>query len=511
MRKISVLIITILFIYINSITANNKFDKTSDQYFQENSDIFQAYFYVSYDPSGGEQGIYGFNLETPGNLTLLYETDIFFTSACFVYPFYVYFCNESGDIWTFNITNLELDLIGSSGLPLNGLAYDFYNDKLYGASNTDLYEIDKENGSGTYIGNFGGSYIMISIAYGDFICYGLDIITDSLYNINVSNGYAQLIGFTGINFNYAQDLAYDKENSILYLAGYTTQGGLYIIDTTTGQCTLLGYFPGGFEVSAFAITYNIDFTPPLTQIIFDPPSPDGNNGRYVSNVTVELNASDNYDIYETYYRLNKGEWIKYNSPFTIYKDGEYLIEYYSIDFYENIEDVKSENISIDETPPEIDISYEFIDRRTIKLTAACYDNTSGISHVDFLLNDIVQKSDDTPPYSWIVSWPYPPPQSYLKVLAYDKAGNIEQDEMEYTMPWKMYIIGFIRNPEFSKGYLKFHADFVISFNYFGIIRNEDIIIELFDYEGNIGNRFINAKIWAFWIPVPKNYFSLISM
>lgn len=511
LKKILVLSIIILFIgiCINPATAVKKLDKKSDQYFTENivnTEVYQAYIYVAYDPTGEMQGIYGFNLDVPGNLTLLYETDIFFTSACFVYPFHVYFCNGSGNIWTFNITNLELNLIGSSGVPLNGLAYDYINDKLYGGSNTDLYEIDKENGSSIYIGNFGGSYMMISIAYDHHDCYGLDIITDSLYNINVSNGYAQLIGPTGINFNYAQDLAYDKQNDVLYLAGYYIQGSLYTVDITTGQCFLIGNFPNGLEVSAFAITYCIGSTPPFTQIIFYPPEPNGNNNWYVSNVTITLEAYDWEGVLETYYRINEGEWIIYNSPFTIFEDGKYLIEYYSIDIYGNIEDVKLENLSIDKTPPEIGISYEFIDRRTIKLTATCSEGLSGISHVDFLLNDTVQKADYKPPYTWIISWSYPPPQSYLKVIAYDNAGNSKQDEMEYTTPAKMYIIGFIRNPEISEGFLKFHADFVITFNYYGIIINKDIIIELFDYEGNIGNRFINAKIWAFWIPVPKKLF-----
>jgi hypothetical protein len=34
-----------------------------------------------------------------------------------------------------------------------------------------------------------------------------------------------------------------------------------------------------------------DTTPPVTTISFNPPEPDGENGWYVSNVTVILNAS----------------------------------------------------------------------------------------------------------------------------------------------------------------------------------------------------------------------------
>lgn len=36
-----------------------------------------------------------------------------------------------------------------------------------------------------------------------------------------------------------------------------------------------------------------DTTPPVTTLSFDPPTPDGLNGWYVSNVTITLNATDN--------------------------------------------------------------------------------------------------------------------------------------------------------------------------------------------------------------------------
>jgi hypothetical protein len=122
------------------------------------------------------------------------------------------------------------------------------------------------------------------------------------------------------------------------------------------------------------------------------------------------------------------------------------------------------------------------------------------------MNETLQKTDDEAPYNWILKWPYPPPISFFEVVVYDRAGHSDSDEFGYTMPWKMKIIGLIRNLEFMGPYLKFHADFVISFSYSGFIINKDIVIEYNEYEGTIQDRFINAEIWCYFIPMPKKIF-----
>jgi hypothetical protein len=110
-------------------------------------------------------------------------------------------------------------------------------------------------GAGTLVGNFNiGGELVIAIACDEVgNMYAHDIVTDAIYSVSTATGQATLIGLTGISCNYAQDMAYDMENGILYLSAYTTQGELYTCNVATGACTLVGAFQGGIEVTAFAI------------------------------------------------------------------------------------------------------------------------------------------------------------------------------------------------------------------------------------------------------------------
>jgi len=50
-------------------------------------------------------------------------------------------------------------------------------------------------------------------------------------------------------------MEYDYDNNIMYVTGYTVEGGLYIADLTTGDCTPIGTFQNGAEITGFAIPY----------------------------------------------------------------------------------------------------------------------------------------------------------------------------------------------------------------------------------------------------------------
>jgi hypothetical protein len=126
-------------------------------------------------------------------------------------------------------------------------------------------------GAATLVGSFGFDYTMIGIACdGTGNCYGVTVdftLISDLYSIDLSTGVATSIGSTGGQLLYAQDLAYDKNNDISYLAAYFGDGtpsGLYQIDTTTAAMTLIGNFQGGMEVSGFAIPYTL--IPPVPDL-----------------------------------------------------------------------------------------------------------------------------------------------------------------------------------------------------------------------------------------------------
>jgi hypothetical protein len=163
-------------------------------------------------------------------------------------------------------------LIGNTGVPssltITGIAYNDLTEKMYGSwlpSNgayTSFYEVDLTSGLATKVGTdlTGRGFI-------DFACdstgtfYGPDLMDDKLYLIDPTVPSATLVGSLGISINYAQGAAFDKDTDILYLAAYTTAGGLYTCDTTTGKATLVGAFPSNAEVDAFAIPYILNYPP----------------------------------------------------------------------------------------------------------------------------------------------------------------------------------------------------------------------------------------------------------
>jgi hypothetical protein len=181
------------------------------------------------------------------------------------------------NIWVINPTTGAVHLIGSYdptglGLNLNGLAYDHNTQKMYGCSGGELYQVSMNNGAATLIGSFGGINLMIGIACDNSgTLYGVDLETDSLYDIDSATGAATYLGPLGIDILYAQDLAYDKDMNILYLAAYTVapvqEGALYIISTSTGSASYQATFQNTAEITCFAIPYNL---PPTIPVINGP-------------------------------------------------------------------------------------------------------------------------------------------------------------------------------------------------------------------------------------------------
>ncbi len=172
---------------------------------------------------------------------------------------------SNANIWTIDHITGTMTLVGASGSAegLNGLAYDSSTGTMYACSGTNLYSIDMITAAATLVGSMSSSGLMIGIACDNAgNMYGVDLGDDSLYSIDTTTGAATLIGSLGggIDLNYAQDCAYDKDNDILYLAALTihagNQGTLYTIDTTTGIATSVGMIGTELtELVGFAIPY----------------------------------------------------------------------------------------------------------------------------------------------------------------------------------------------------------------------------------------------------------------
>ena len=116
----------------------------------------------------------------------------------------------------------------------------------------------------------------------------------------------------------------------------------------------------------------VDDTDPETDYppILDPTDPDGENGWYVSNVTVTLNAFDPWSnevssgVKEIRYIVNGGaEKVLFgNSGSFILSEGiDIFVEYWAVDRVGNVESPKNSfTVYVDITPPETYLIYEIV-------------------------------------------------------------------------------------------------------------------------------------------------------
>jgi hypothetical protein len=161
--------------------------------------------------------------------------------------------NNSG-FYSVDHTTGNYTLIGSTGYGMTGLAYDVTTQTMYASGYTgsvsNLYTINMATGAATLVGQINATIVIGIAADASGNIFGIDL-SDILISINKTTGTPTTIGPLGVNINYAQDIAFDRNNNILYGALYTTSGGFYTINTTTGQASFIHNFIA--EVCALSI------------------------------------------------------------------------------------------------------------------------------------------------------------------------------------------------------------------------------------------------------------------
>ena len=193
----------------------------------------------------------------------------------------------------------------------------------------------------------------------------------------------------------------------------------------------------------------VDDTSPYSWHTLDPPDPDGENGWYVSDTEVTIEAIDplsnkvSSGVKEIKYRVNSGpvETIAGSSGtflLTREDDGEeILVEYWAVDRVGNVETPKNSfTINMDQTDPTIDLTYEVTggnqnDGWTLLFTATATDETSGMDRVEFYLNELLQETIEGPgpTYQWGFTY-YGGLNIYIAAYGFDIAGNTADDIVE---------------------------------------------------------------------------------
>jgi len=217
----------------------------------------RGYFYAynAYDPSGAIQ-MGPITFDTPDEITLL---------APGIFPNFCggadmdnegnwYGCDYAGGLYSIDMDTGTQTYIGST-IGVNGMTYDGTTQTWYVTSSNVLYTMDVTTGATTSIGSHGVSNTFIGLACDiDGNMYGYDVLwtgDSTLYSVDKSTGAATAIGSMGYGFVYAQDMGYDRDNDVLYIAGYFNDGSpsaLLTCDVSSGACTIVGSFQGGMEV-----------------------------------------------------------------------------------------------------------------------------------------------------------------------------------------------------------------------------------------------------------------------
>ena len=162
--------------------------------------------------------------------------------------------------------------------------------------------------------------------------------------INASDAHNYTIHYR-IN-NETEEIGDMNQNVVLFLNNYTD--GAYTIEYWAIDEL-------GNEAIHQSIDVYLDNTSPETSAVLTPAQPNGENGWYISNVSLVLTANDTGSGVNTiYYKINDGEWNEYNESLSFTEEGIYIIHYYAVDNLGNSEAEKSIEIKIDKTAPTLD-------------------------------------------------------------------------------------------------------------------------------------------------------------
>ena len=273
-----------------------------------------CYTMYGYKANPTPEKIINFDTCEPGEIEEIAPTgsdDFIAGATCSMY--FLFGCeNGSGKLWEIDIETGDMTLIGGGGVSLNGLAWDPITNRLFGVSshypsNDKLWLIDQDTGEQDEIGEINLQYVIGMAFDACGVLYGWDLVQDSLHIINPDTLDVETVGPLGIDLNYAQDGDFHWESDRLYLTAYTTTGQLYVCDKETGECTLIGNFENGIQITGSSFDQCcpcVNHDVALKSIDFPETGPAGPDMKM--QVTVK-NEGDNTETFDAQMEINKNQ------------------------------------------------------------------------------------------------------------------------------------------------------------------------------------------------------------
>ncbi len=193
-----------------------------------------------------------------------------------------------------------------------------------------------------------------------------------------------------------------------------------------------GWYVSNVTVELEAVSIFDDTIAPITTVTLSGVL--GDNSWFTSAVTVELEAHDDYgDVEATYYSVDGGEWQTYTEEFEISEEGNHIVVFYSVDDSGNREANRTAWTGIDWTSPSmtIDLSDGFqFNSGTVIIGLSCSDDLSGVWQCERSLDggDYVPCDE-----GYVVFYDLSDGNYFLDVRVYDEAGNTAEDSVWFDV------------------------------------------------------------------------------
>lgn len=241
-----------------------------------------------------------------------------------------------------------------------------------------------------------------------------------------------------ITINATDDSGISYINYTIDGISYNSSNALFSFNLTEGSHLLECYAVdiNGNAGRISKVNIGVDTTPPSITYEFNPSSPDGENGWYVSNVEISLYASDaTSGIEELNFKIDEGGWQDYDGFFSLNMEGEHILYFRAVDKAGN-EMVTNATIKYDATPPSVSIiqpaggfvkqQYEIkwnasdsVDENLDGNISIYYSYDNGSTWVE-----VATGLNNTGSYMWNTYGFQDSDEAMIKILAKDDAGNV---------------------------------------------------------------------------------------
>ena len=270
-----------------------------------------AYALSSSDGESWEGHYINFPLQNPSTVTAATAntTPVIFAAAyANGYMWYINYGDGSlekavVDNENHTISNFETIVSGFESDETTTMSYNPVDGQMYYIDiNSKLKSFDPTQPTAfTEKGTFSQTIISLAInSEGE--AYGVELLTGNLYLVDLTNASTSLVGSTGLEYDYPQDLAFDMETGELFLAQYSSalDNSLYWVNPGTAQTFNIGRIGGG-NGGMFTGLFMVGNTTPSC------PAPTDLVASNVTKHTAELNWTENGTASEWQMMINHDE------------------------------------------------------------------------------------------------------------------------------------------------------------------------------------------------------------